>query len=179
MAGPEMPQGDDLWFGRHLADGDMLVLDPAAAKSDSDKISFFSLSQFRTRTFPLSVVQRQIQEIVDPEQRARAESRYRSWPNLKAERDRAREQRVSEGVERQRESILEAHREYLESQNLPYAGVRNSDQPGTGAVANRRRLSCMRCGIALDDFVHARCEACGTILCSCGACGCKPPPAVS
>lgn len=169
------PDGDGLWIGRHAADGDTLVFDPAHSETGSANISLFSLTQFRPRAFPPGVVQKQIEEIINPEQRALAEERYRAWPTLKAERDRGLERVRADEVVRQRDRILEKHRLFLENQNLPYEGVQDSSVAGGGSSPRRRRTSCHLCGISLDDFVGAKCGACGSVLCSCGACGCGAP----
>lgn len=162
---------DRRWIGRHAADGDMLVHDPERFSSASANVTFFSLTQFRQRTFPPAVVQKQIEEIVDPAQLADAEARYRSWPELKAERDRDAElAREQEGV-RQRERIIERHRAYVEARGIEYRGTQDSSAKGSRRV----RTVCHVCAIALDDFVGARCIGCGSVLCSCGACACGAP----
>lgn len=162
---------DRLWIGRHAADGDMLVHDPGQFSSVSSNVAFFSLTQFRQRAFPPEVVRKQIEEIVDPVERAEAEERYRSWPELKAERDREQERVHERELAQQREQIIQRHRGYVERRGIEYRGVQDSS---TGS-AKRVRSVCHVCTLALDDFVGARCVGCGSVLCSCGACACGAP----
>lgn len=170
---PQVISGE-LWFGRHTGDGDILVLDPQRSNSASSNITFFSLTELRTRCFPPSVVSDRIQEISDPEQRALAEGRYREAALLAEQRERERKDAALEAHERLKERILEMHRAYLENRGLTYQGVQESSLRVTGVGARRRTASCHQCGIRLDDFVQARCKGCYAVLCSCGACGCRP-----
>lgn len=175
--------GGKLWLGRHSADGDTLVLDPARPEPLSGNVSLFSLTEFRPRVFPPEVVERQIDEILDSEQRAEALEQYRNWPTLKAERDRERESdRAREREEvaaRQKERTLEKHRAFVERLELPYEGTRESSAETKtktkSSSRNSRRTACYVCGIKLDDFVASRCVACSSVLCSCGACACGQP----
>jgi hypothetical protein len=161
-----------IWIGRHAADGDTLVLDPALSAPASSLVSFFRLTQFRPRAFPHSVVQSQIREVTDPEQRALAEERYGSWPALKAEHDRSQDRARTETFARQREHIVARHRRFVESRGVAYQGIRDSSAAAGKPSARRQRSSCASCGIPLDDFVGARCVACSAVLCTCGACAC-------
>ena len=161
-----------LRIGRHSADGDTLVFDPAQAGAGGSNVPLFSLTQFRTRAFPQRVVESQIEEIVDPEQRAAAEALYHTWPTLKAERDRELEQAKEASGVRRREHILENHRRFLQGNEVEYKGVQDSADKVTGGSRKRARSSCTRCSSTLDDFVGLRCMACNGVLCSCGACAC-------
>lgn len=163
-----------LRIGRHSADGDTLVFDPAQSAPGASNVALFSLTQFRTRAFPQRVVEAQIEEIVDPVQRAKAEELYRTWPTHKAERDRELEQAKEASGERRREHILENHRRFMEGNAVAYQGVQDSATKVTGGSRKRARSACSRCTTPLDDFVGLRCVACGAVLCSCGACACAP-----
>ena len=163
-----------LRIGRHSADGDTLVFDPKQAQANGSHIPLFSLTQFRTRAFPPRVVESQIEEIVDPEQRAQAEARYKAWPTLKAERDRELEQAREVSDAQRRELILENHRRFLQGNDVAYKGVQDSADKVTGGSRKRARSTCTRCTSAVEDFAGLRCGACMAILCSCGACACAP-----
>jgi len=172
--------GGGLWFGRHADDGDILVLDPERSPTGSMNVTFFSLTQLRSRTFPPAIVQKRIQEISDPEQRAKAEGQYRLAPTLAAERERKRENESVEAAERQKLSIIETHRLYLKDCGMPYKGVQDSSEPIPSTSTKRRQAaSCHRCGIRLDDFVQTRCLGCTSVLCSCGGCACRAPEAAA
>ncbi|HEV2150329.1 MAG TPA: hypothetical protein VGR37_23215 [Longimicrobiaceae bacterium] len=166
--------GGNLWIGRHSADGDILVFDPEVSDPAAGNVSLFSLTQFRHRVFPRSVVAARIPEVTDPDELARAEQRYREWPALKEEREQERAVERGEVAERQRQGAIDRHRHFMEERGVPYEGVRDT---GTGktAGARRRRTKCHSCGIALDDFAASECLVCGGVLCSCGACGCGAP----
>lgn len=166
--------GGNLWIGRHSVDGDILVFDPTLTDPTATNVSFFSLSQFRQRTFPRSVVAEKIVEITDKRQAAKASAQYQEWAARKATHEE--EQSVARTTARthQRDRILEQHQHFLAQRNLPYEGVRDPLPEGKrpAGLKRRRRTKCHSCGIALDDFVAAECVVCNGVLCSCGACGC-------
>ena len=168
-----------LRIGRHSVDGDTLVFDPSQTSPGASNVALFSLTQFRTRAFPQRVVEAQIEEIVDPEQRAKAEALYHAWPTHKAERDREMEQAKEASGARRREHILENHRRFLEGNGVAYQGVQDSADKVTGGSRKRARSACSRCSTPLDDFVGLRCVACMSVLCSCGACACAPSRAAA
>lgn len=168
---------DSLRIGRHSADGDTLVFDPAQPAAGASNVAFFSLTQFRTRAFPPRIVEEMIEEVVDPQQRATAEALYHSWPDHKAEQDREAERAKEASTARRRDHILENHRRFLDALAVPYQGVQDSATRVTGGSRKRARSSCARCSTPLDDFLGMRCVACMGILCSCGACGCTAPRA--
>lgn len=164
-----------LRIGRHSVDGDTLVFDPANSAPGSANVALFSLTQFRTRAFPKRVVEAQIEEIVDPEQRAKAEALYHERTSLKAERDLELEKAQDASGARRREHTLENHRRFLAGNHVEYKGVQDSAEKVTGGSRKRARSACSRCTTPLDDFLGLRCVACGGVLCSCGACACAPP----
>jgi hypothetical protein len=176
--GISFDHGGQLWIGRHSGDGDTLVFDPDQAASGS-YVSLFSLTQFRQRSFPRNVVEERIAALTDEKERAAALQRYREWPTLRAEHERAQQNAAEAEAGRRREDILALHRAYLEERGVPYPGVRDSSlAPEKGAPKPRARTACASCGIKLDDFVGTRCVGCNTVLCSCGACGCSGTPKV-
>ncbi|HET8656652.1 MAG TPA: hypothetical protein VFL93_14115 [Longimicrobiaceae bacterium] len=160
--------GGELWVGRHSADKDVLIFDPTAADPCADPLAFYSLAQHRTRTFPRVVVDQKIRALTDDDARARAESEYADRLQNEAAHQLERDQKRSERAADQRQSVLDAHRRYLEEIGVAYSGVREN------APARRRRSRCHRCGISLDNFADAVCDVCGGVLCSCGACACRP-----
>lgn len=166
--------GGKFWVGRHSADGDTLVFDPALAIPQSPNVCFFSLTQFRPRTFPPSVVQGQIQEVVDDKQRKEALERYREWPKLKEAHDHTLERGREQASVQRREVILANHQHYLEARGIPYKGVRDSSEITAKPARKGRRMLCSRCRSPLDDYIGARCNGCDGVLCSCGACACGP-----
>lgn len=160
--------GDGLWVGRHAADADILVFDPAEADPAAERLSFYSLTHHRLRTFPRAVVANQIREITDE---AGAEQAKRAYEDRLARRVADEAQQEAERVERlerQRQSVLELHRRFLGELGIEYRGVRDTAKEG----ARRRRTRCHTCGISLDDFAGSVCVACDGVLCSCGACSC-------
>lgn len=158
-----------LWVGRHTADSDLLVFDPAQADPTADRLSFYSLTQHRIRIFPRAIAEERILELTDAKGAAQALLTYRERDARRAEH--LDEQNVARAArdERQRDAVLRRHQEYLAGIGQPYEGVR----PTSEESKVRRRTSCRTCGIALDDFAHTACNACGGVLCSCGACSCR------
>lgn len=160
-----------LWVGKHSGDDDLLVFDPAEGDAEGETISFYSLAKHRRRSFPRGVVEERIQRVTDEKSAARALEDYARRTTLQAERDGAREADRTAHAEQQRESVIEAHRRWVESHGITYEGVERTD----GHRKSGRRTKCGACGIALDDFAHAACSVCGGVLCSCGACACGAP----
>jgi hypothetical protein len=162
-----------LWVGRHTADSDLLVFDPAQADPSADRLSFYSLTQHRVRVFPRAVAEERIREVTDAKGAAQALRTYEDREALRAEH--LDEQNVARAArdDRQREAVIRRHAHYLASIGRADEGVRPTSEGGKV----RRRSSCKVCGIALDDFAHTVCNACDGVLCSCGACSCRPPAA--
>jgi hypothetical protein len=158
-----------LWVGQHTADSDLLVFDPAEADPTADRLSFYSLTQHRVRVFPRAVAEERIRELTDAKGAAQALRTYKEREVRRAEH--LDEQSVARAArdERQRDGVLRRHQQYLAGIQKPYEGVRSTSAEGKV----RRRTSCKVCGIALDDFAHTACNACESVLCSCGACSCR------
>jgi hypothetical protein len=160
--------GEALWVGRHRVDGDLLVLDPAEVDPSASSLPFYSLTQFRRRTFPRSVALEKIVPLDDELSVARAEKEYRRRDELEAENGARLQSEDEERTQRQKESVLAAHRRHLDSHGVEFQGVVDTAVEGKKG----RRTRCHACGIALDDFVGTCCGVCHGVLCSCGACGC-------
>ena len=157
-----------MWIGRHSADQDVLVFDPEVSDPDATNLSFYSLSQFRTRTFPRAVAEQKIAEITEKKARAEAQAQYEQRTERKAARENEKSVAREERTGRHREHAVEAHRRYVTNLGIEYAGVKDT----TGQEIRPRRSRCGVCGIAVDNFVGAACLACNDLLCSCGACNC-------
>jgi hypothetical protein len=69
-------------------------------------------------------------------------------------------------MEAERQAVVDAHQRFLACRGLPLASTRRS----SGRL--RRVTHCYNCKSNLDNAVDVECEACGWIICSCGACGC-------
>lgn len=164
--------GGEMWVAHHAGDDDLLVFDPAEAGSRTDVVSFYSLAKHRRRTFPRAMIGSQITPVTDEASSARALEDYARRAELEAELVGEREADRSAQAEQLRESVIEAHQRYLEGLGVDYVGVERTD----GNRKAGRRTKCPACGIALDDFAHAVCAACGGVLCSCGACSCGVVP---
>ena len=157
-----------MWIGRHSADQNVLVFDPAVSDPTAANLSFYSLSQFRTRTFPRAIAEQKIAEITEKGARDEAAAAYEQRTARKAahesEQSVAREERTG----RHREHAIEAHRRYVTNLGIEYLGVKDT----TGQEIRPRRSRCAVCGIGVDNFVGAACMTCNDLLCSCGACNC-------
>ena len=161
----------DLWFGRHAADRDVLVLDPSRTDPDAEPLALYSLSQHRTRSFPRAVVLRHIRPLSDAAERDRARREYEDRVARRNAHQAAAAEAAEGRTERLRDKLRTAHRAYLETLGVEYAGV--SETSGTRASGHRSK--CYACGIAIDDFARLACGVCGSALCSCGACACGSP----
>lgn len=160
--------GGKIWIGEHTADGDILVFDPAESSPTAERLSFFSLTQLRTRVFPRAVVARQIREITDRARATRAKKDYARRAELGVARASDLATARVALTSRQRGQVIERHERYLAGHGLPYKGV----IPTPKDRKTGKRVRCHECGIALDDFVGTVCGACSDVLCSCGACAC-------
>lgn len=163
--------GEGLWIGQHAVDEDILVFDSTESDASAPRLSFYSLTQFRTRTFSRSLVGESIRAVTDDVRCARARKDYARRDELRAARQGEMETERAARDERQREAVHELHRRYLAGLGIEYQGVH--DEPQTRK--RTRRSVCHSCRIALDDFAGAVCGVCDGVLCSCGACGCGSP----
>lgn len=160
-----------LWFGRHAADNDILVFDPAETDPYSDRLSLYSLSQHRRRTFPRAAISQHIHALTDAAERKRAAREYGDRATGRQVHEDATAAAAAERSEGQRQSTIAAHRRHLARVGVEYQGVTatpDGHRPG-------RRTKCHDCGIGLDDFAGTVCNACNGVLCSCGACACGGP----
>lgn len=157
-----------LWVGEHAADGDILVFDPAESSSADDRVSFYSMTQFRTRVFPRPLVTRQIREVTDDIRSARARQDYNRREELRVTHESELAAARAALVDRQREEAIHRHERYLTGHGIAYQGV----QMTTPERKRSKRVKCHACGIPLDDFARSVCGVCKDVLCSCGACAC-------
>lgn len=157
---------DGLWIGEHAADGDILVLD-GPSDGDQGRLSYYSLTQLRSRVFPAAVAAAKIKQVTDEIRLARARKQYAKRNELEAEHEQARAAERADVAERQREQVIRLHEKYMEGHGVEDEGVRET--PGNH---KSRRSKCHACAITLDDFVGRVCVKCNEVLCSCGACAC-------
>lgn len=168
VGAPERFGGTGLWIGKHAADGDLLVFDPAESDPAAERLSFFSMTQLRHRVFPRAVVATNVRELTDELQVARVKKEYADRAELRVVRDKENAVARADAAEKQREQVVAQHERYLAGLGVPYEGVRPTPpdhKPG-------RRVKCHHCGIAVDDFAGRVCVVCSAVLCSCGACSC-------
>lgn len=162
----ELAEGE-LWIGRHSADDDILVFDPAESDPSAPVLELYSLTQHRTRRFPRSIVIQRIETLDDRKAAAKAKRAYDERAELREAHEQELETARTERFEQIRTEITEAHERYLEGLGIEYQGVTEPDPD------RRSRLTrCHACGIELDGFVGVVCAVCSTPLCSCGACAC-------
>ena len=64
--------GEKLWIAQHAVDHDILVFDSSESDASASRLSFYSLTQFRTRTFSRSLLGKSIQAVTDDVRCARA-----------------------------------------------------------------------------------------------------------
>lgn len=157
---------DALWIGEHAADGDILVLD-GPATPDGGRLSYYSLTQLRSRVFPAAIAAAKIKQVTDEIRLARARKQYAQRSELEAEHEQARAVERADVAERQREQVIRLHEKYMEGHGVEDEGVRE-----TPSNHKSRRSKCHACSITLDDFVGRVCVKCNEVLCSCGACAC-------
>lgn len=157
---------DALWIGEHSADGDLLVLDGDSGGSDG-RVSYYSLTQLRSRVFPKAIAAAKITEVTDRMQLARARKQYERRDELEAEHEQAQVAARADVADRQRDQVIRLHEKYMEGHGVEDEGVRETPENHKS-----RRSRCHACAITLDDFVSRVCVKCNEVLCSCGACAC-------
>ena len=157
-----------MWIGRHSADSDILVFDPALAQPQSGNVMLFSLDHLRPRSFTPAAAETLIDGITDPKEIASAKRAYRKWPERKAERDEAARQARADAVEERRRAISERHSAFLAT--LPSA--RGEAVEKARGSAKRRVANCPACNRVLATGMNLQCDACAQRICTCGACSC-------
>jgi hypothetical protein len=159
---------DEFWIGRHAADEDILVFDPALAQPPSGNVTFFSLTHFRTRSFSPSVAKERIRGITDAKEFSEAKRTYKRWPELKAKQEDVDSRARGAALEQRRSTMVERHEAFLAAIPEPVEPVAK-----TGRATRRRRItSCLVCGRVLDTGVDLTCDRCSQRVCTCGACAC-------
>jgi hypothetical protein len=160
-----------LWVGKHAADQDILVLDPAESDPAAEMLSLYSLSQHRLRRFPRSLVLEKIPALTDELAQARAKKDYAQRSALRDAHQTAMEAARTERMDQVRETMIAAHQRHVENLGLDYQGV----QKTVAESRSGRTVKCHVCEHPLDDFVGVTCGICSGVLCSCGACTCGKP----
>jgi hypothetical protein len=172
IASAQPGDGAAIWIGQHAVDGDILVFDTTESDPTAARLAFYSLTQFRVRTFPRSIVAEHIRPVADEARAQKLADEYARRDELQQAHTEAQERErasaAADQVERQRAHIVALHRDFVQHHEVEYAGV----QPSAESKPRRRLLSCRECGIALDDLLGLACGACNGVLCSCGACSC-------
>lgn len=163
------PGSKEMWIGRHSADQDTLIFDPAAAPPGSRNVTFFSLTHLRTRSFTPAAAQDMIQGITDPKEVSEAKRTYKRWPELKAKQDEAAGVARSEAIEQRRADAIERHQAFLAT--LPAVSPEAGPKPAK-PTKRRRAANCSVCRRALDTGLNLECAACTQPICTCGACAC-------
>jgi hypothetical protein len=162
----------ELWIGQHTGDEDILVLEAKESDANAERLTFYSLTQFRPRVFSRSIVADRIQEITDADRVTDAKALYSRRSELReqhmAVQDAQRAAAQADQVARRRDQTIELHRRHVEALGIAYEGERET----TAGKVRRRASSCYVCGIHLDDLLGLVCVTCETVLCSCGACSC-------
>lgn len=166
-AKPKKRSAKSLWIGEHAADGDILVLDGEPTGADGERLSYYSLTQLRSRVFPAHIAAAKIKEVTDEIRLARARKQYARRDELEAEQVEAQAVARADVADRQREQVIALHEKYMEGHGVEDEGVRE-----TPSDHKSRRSRCHACAITLDDFVGRVCVKCNEVLCSCGACAC-------
>jgi hypothetical protein len=164
--------GGVLWIGEHEGDHDILVMDPAVSDPNADVLALYSLTQHRMRRFPRAMAADRIHPITDQLAHARAKKEYSQRVSLRDAHERTLETAQADRMDRIREGILLAHRQFVENRGLTYQGVDTVAADARPPRASR----CYVCDIAVDGFVGVTCRLCSGTLCSCGACVCGKPP---
>ncbi len=90
----------------------------------------------------------------------------------KEEETRERERLIKLAMEKQeqekkRQGAETKHRESLVSSGISYLGVSIVTEKRTHRITH-----CYNCMAGLDNAIDVECNACGWIICACGACGC-------
>lgn len=167
---------DSLRVMKHSTDGDLLVRDPKSDRDGSPNLAFFSSKQLRVRTFAPDAVEQYLNAVADEAEISEAESRFKNSAKLKAKKVAEQAKAAEEKLEGVRANVLKKHETYLACRGIEFEGVKDSSlKVERKMTPQRRRTSCHKCKIDLDDFTGTRCNRCDCYLCSCGACGCGAP----
>ena len=76
------------------------------------------------------------------------------------------QEEINELLKADRTKVVENHKEFIEKLGKPYVGVSKTKQK------KHRTPNCYSCTEKLDNVRDDECNACGWIICKCGACGC-------
>jgi hypothetical protein len=159
-------QHRDFWIGTLQRSGSnefgLVVYDPLAHAATGDNyVVLFKVSESATGDFRKEVVRDFIGSVAgysDKEIESAVDA-YCCYAGI----DIAEEHRRRES---DRQAVIYAHQRFLKSRGLTLAGTRHS------SGRTHRVTNCYNCMSHLDNAIDVECEACGWIVCACGACGC-------
>ena len=140
----------DIWIG--MVDGDALVYDPGIQIRDAPHVFIWSRETKSIGKYDPSMLRKHIRRLTDKGQWQDLYEDYMEWKSSNTGiLDKWRREQQSYYTERSK--IERRFEERLEERD-------------------RRVTNCHSCGKTLDNGIELECEACGWILCDCGACGC-------
>lgn len=90
-----------------------------------------------------------------------------SWKTMILQKSKGEFKSIMEVHEKElkRKETELKHKEYLSAIGIEYRGTSKTSK-------SPRTTHCYNCKAQLDNSFHVECNACGWIICGCGACGC-------
>jgi len=159
---PEKPtEQNSIWVGKFLATGAIVVFDHAIKVEGVD--NFFGYVPARDLMRQFEPNQKDAAHPVVGKEKDAAIRKYVVWKNQYAESFIESEiERLESKIQR----AIQKHKEYLIKIGKPYTGV------NLETTKVHRVTHCYSCKGNLDSDFHIECNACGWLICECGACGC-------
>lgn len=153
------------WVGK--TDDETLVFDRDIQFDGSEYVFLWDVTEKYMRTFAAKDIRKFVVTVRDMNLLSIAISGYETWfaengNELLEQKRKNTEERKEKQHERE-----ELHRKFLSVHGKIYHGTR---VPERGRP--HRETRCWACKNDLDNFVDVECNACGGILCQCGACLC-------
>ena len=158
----------DIWIG--TVDGDILVYDPSIQIRGAPHVFIWSRQTKSIEKYDPSILRKHIRRLTD---KIQWQDHYRNYIDWKVSNtgdlDEWQRKQQSYYIEHSNieQGIEKRHRMRIEELGLTYAGTRRVSEKRV-----RRMANCYLCKKSLDNEIDLECEACGWILCGCGACGC-------
>ena len=150
-----------IWVGKFITTGVIVVFDHAIKVEGVD--NFFGYVPARDLMRQFEPNQKDAAHPILGKEKDDAIYKYMAWKKKHAESYIAE---VMERLELKKQRAIQKHKEYLIKIGKPYSGV------NLETTKVHRVTHCYSCKENLDSDFHIECNACGWLICECGACGC-------
>lgn len=154
---------DSWWYGK--GEIGSVVFDQSIQLGD-ESVLLYVLEKNDVEKYVAEEVRLLLQKESDHQKVEALVKKYRSWKKFYSSRLKKLIKVKPYSFVAVKKEAENEHRSKLEKLGLPFKGI------SFNSKKSHRATHCWDCKEALDSYIDLECNACGWILCKCGACGC-------